>query len=163
MFNTCCVPQLIVPNWTLHQSGQLVIAVSGRPTQTRMRNMPHHNRSLVTTGSGQGADVLAWSQYSISRLAPAGLVIFILPLAFLSQVAGRGEIRRRLVEAGCGQAVVTLAPSLERPGGRVTSTSHGVASRLFGLEPMQGSRLTGIQLAIGCRTIVRVSLGAVAA
>ena len=55
---------------------------------------------------------LAWLQYGISRLAPTGLAIFILPPASLFQGGRAGEIRRRLIEAGCVQAVVSLPPSL---------------------------------------------------
>ena len=55
---------------------------------------------------------MSWLQYGISRLAPTGLAIFILPPGSLFQEGRAGEIRRRLIEAGCVQAVVSLPPSL---------------------------------------------------
>ena len=55
---------------------------------------------------------MAWLQYGISKLAPTGLAIFVLPPASLFQGGRAGEIRRGLLEAGCVQAVVSLPPSL---------------------------------------------------
>jgi predicted DNA-binding transcriptional regulator AlpA len=54
----------------------------------------------------------AWLQYGISKLAPAGLAMLILPHGPLFRGGVEGEIRRRLIGAHCVRAVVALPPAL---------------------------------------------------
>jgi hypothetical protein len=64
---------------------------------------------------------LAWVQVGISKLRPNGLAMIILPFGSLSRGGTEGEIRRRLIEAKCVHAVITL------PSGLYPTTSTQVA------------------------------------
>jgi N-6 DNA Methylase len=65
-------------------------------------------------------------QVGIGNLRPNGLAMIILPLGSLFRGGAEGEIRRRLIEAHCVQAVITL------PSGLYPTTSAPVALLIVG-------------------------------
>lgn len=69
---------------------------------------------------------LAWLQVGISKLRPDGLAMFILPQGSLFRGGAEGEIRRRLIEEHCVQAVIAL------PSGLYPTTSIPVALWILG-------------------------------
>lgn len=55
---------------------------------------------------------LAWVQYAIGALRPGGRALVVTSMGPLFRGGAEAEIRRRLVQAGCVEAVVGLPPGL---------------------------------------------------
>jgi type I restriction-modification system DNA methylase subunit len=73
---------------------------------------PAHERLIFGISPPSSRAELVWLQHGISRLRSDGLAMLIFPTGPLFRGGAEGEIRRRLIEARCLHAVITLPREL---------------------------------------------------